>query len=103
MVSMPARSPLRLSENRRYLEDADGRPWLYVADTAWAIVWKGTRDQWERYLDRRRDQGFSAVQVNLLPWRWEMTDVEANRPFHDGDPTRPNEAYFRRFDRFLEL
>jgi hypothetical protein len=97
------RAPLRLSANRRYLVDADGQPFLYVADTAWSVVWKGTPDQWQRYLDRRREQAFSAVQVNLLPWRWTMTDVEGNRPFHDGDPARPNEAYFSRFDRFLEL
>ena len=97
------RTPLRLSANRRYLVDADGLPFLYVGDTAWAVVWKGGPEQWQTYLDRRQSQGFSVVQVNLLPWRWEMTDAEGNRPFHDGDPDRPNEAYFARFDRFLAL
>jgi hypothetical protein len=94
---------LRLSENRRYLVRPDGSPFFYYADTAWSIVWKGTPDQWEQYLDRRVEQGFSVLQVNLLPWRWEFTDVEDNRPFHDGDPTRPNEAYFKRFDLFITM
>lgn len=97
------RSPLRLSENRRYLTDATGTAFFFFADTAWSIVWKGTLDQWERYLDRRAAQGFSVIQVNLLPWRWEFTDVEGNRPFHDSDPTWPNEAYFRRFDQFCAM
>jgi hypothetical protein len=98
-----ARAPLRLSADRRYLVDADGRPFFYFADTAWSVVWKGTPEQWVRYLDRRREQGFSAAQVNLLPWAWDAVDVEGNRPFQEGDPARPNEAYFARFDRFLEL
>jgi hypothetical protein len=81
--------PLRLSADRRFLVDATGQPFFYLADTAWSIVWKGTPDQWEQYLDRRVAQGFSVLQVNLLPWRWELTDVDGNRPFHEGDPLAP--------------
>ena len=51
---------------------ADGAPFFFLADTAWAIVWKGTPDQWARYLDRRAEQGFTVLQVNLLPWRWAV-------------------------------
>jgi hypothetical protein len=29
--------------------------------------------------------------------------VEENRPVHDGDPDRPNAAYFRRYDAWLGL
>ena len=96
-------TPLTVSRDQRYLVDASGSPFFFFADTAWSIVWKGTPDQWEPYLDRRAAQGFTVLQVNLLPWRWELTDVEGNRPFVDGDPARPNAAYFRRFDQFLAL
>ena len=95
--------PLRLSEDRRYLTFGDGAPFFFLADTAWSIVWKGTPDQWARYLDQRARLGFSVLQVNLLPWRWEMTDVEGNRPFLEGDPDRPNPAYFRRYDQFCAM
>jgi hypothetical protein len=94
---------LRLSADRRHLVDDAGRPFFYFADTAWSVVWKGSPEQWATYLDRRRQQGFSVLQVNLLPWRWHLTDVEGNRPFRDDGPTRPNEAYFARFDRFLAM
>jgi len=98
-----ARAPLRLSDNRRYLVDRDGHPFFYFGDTAWSIVWKGSPDQWKRYLDRRHEQGFSVLQVNLLPWRADIVDAEGNSPFVGGDVTRPNEAYFARYDRFVEL
>jgi len=102
MTDRPA-GPLRLSDNRRHLMDADGQPFFFFADTAWSIVWKGTPEEWRIYLAHRRVQGFSVLQVNLLPWRWHLTDVAGNRPFHDGDPGRPNEAYFARYDTFLSL
>jgi hypothetical protein len=102
-VSHRARAPLRLSDDRRYLVDADGRPFFYFADTAWSVAWKGTPDQWATYLDRRAAQGFSVLQVNLLPWRSSIVDVEGNSPFVDGDVTRPNEAYFARYDRFIQM
>lgn len=95
-------APLRPSENRRYLTSA-GEPFFFFGDTAWSIVWKGRLEEWVVYLDRRAAQGFSVLQVNLLPWLWEATDVEGNRPFHTGDPSRPNPAYFRRYDQFLAM
>src|SRR5215831_19660619 len=98
-----ARAPLRLSEDRRYLVDATGRPFFFLGDTAWSVVWKGRPEQWVRYLDRRQQQGYSVLQVNLLPWRSSYVDVEGNLPFVDGDVTRPNEAYFARYDAFLQL
>jgi hypothetical protein len=99
---VPSLPPLRLSDDRRYLTQG-GKPFFFFADTAWSIVFKGSPEQWATYLDRRAAQGFSVIQVTLLPWRWEWTDADGNRAFHDGDPDRPNEAYFARYDRFLEM
>jgi Protein of unknown function (DUF4038)/Putative collagen-binding domain of a collagenase len=98
-----AQPPLRLSNDRRYLVDAAAEPFFFLADTAWSVVWKGQPDQWVRYLDRRREQGFSVVQVNLLPWRADFVDVDGNAPFVGGDITRPNEAYFARYDQFIGM
>jgi hypothetical protein len=94
---------LRLSADGRYFVQANGRPWFWLGDTAWSIVFKGQPDEWSVYLDRRAAQGYSLLQVTLLPWRWEYTDAEGNRPFIDGDPSHPNERYFRRYDQFLHM
>lgn len=97
------RAPLRLSEDRRFLVDAAARPFFYFADTAWFIVWKGRAEDWAHYLDRRAEQGFSVVQVNVLPFLWAVPDPEGNLPFLDGELERPNAAFFRRFDRFCVM
>lgn len=105
--SLPPRAaasgPLRLSVDRRSLVAGEGTPFFFLADTAWAIVWKGRPEEWARYLDFRAAQGYSVLQVNLLPWRWHFVDTDGNAPFQDGDPDRPNGAYFDRYERFLEL
>lgn len=96
-------APLRMSGDRRHLVDGDGAPFLYVADTAWLVVRRGCREQWIEYLDHRARQGFSAIQVNLLPWQWDHTLVEGDPAFFDDDPLRPSGAFFGRFDEFLTL
>ncbi|MBV9173470.1 MAG: DUF4038 domain-containing protein [Chloroflexi bacterium] len=95
--------PLKVSADRHHLVRQDETPWFWLADTAWSIVFKGTPDEWATYLDRRITQGFNVLQVTLLPWRWEFTDCDGNRPFVEGDPERPNPRYFERYDRFLRM
>lgn len=96
-------TPLRVSIDRRSLESADGTPFFFFADTAWFSIYKGTPDQWESYLNKRVDQGFTVIQVQLLPFEWEALDPDGNHPFLDGDVTRPNEVYFARVDHFCQM
>jgi len=87
----------------RHFETRDGRPFFYLGDTAWFVTFKGTEPDWERYLDERAAQGYSAVQIHLLPFKWDEPDPEGNLPFVDEDVARPNEPYFARVDRFCAL
>jgi hypothetical protein len=95
-----AQKPLRVSAAGRSLEDLDGRPCFYLADTAWMCLWKGTPEQWERYFDLRVAQGYSVIQTDLLPFEWGKPDAAGNLPFVNEDFSRPNDAYFARAERF---
>ncbi len=59
--------PLRVSANHRFLEDSSGRPFLYVADTPWHLLTQLTPDETGRYLSERSAQGFTAIQLQLVP------------------------------------
>ena len=61
--------PLRVSADGSHLVHADGAPFLWLADTAWNGVLAADPDDWTRYLELRREQGFSAVQCVLTNWR----------------------------------
>ena len=61
--------PVRLAEDHRSFVRANGEPWFWLADTAWNGVLRSTDEQWQRYLDTRQRQRFTAVQFVAGPWR----------------------------------
>lgn len=97
--------PLAVSDNRRYLVDADGAPFLIHGDTAWSLIANLTEEETLRYLDDRQARGFNAVLVNLIEHEF-APDPPANAsgepPFlTPGDYTAPNERYFAHADWVL--
>jgi hypothetical protein len=91
---------LRVAESRRYLEYADGRPFFYLGDTAWELFHRLDREEATRYLANRAQKGFTVVQAVVLAQLGGLTVPNAygDLPLAGGDPTRPNEAYFRHVD-----
>ncbi len=92
--------PLRVSDNKRYLVRADGTPFFYLGDTAWELFHRLNREEAERYLRRRAEQGFTVIQAVVLA---ELDGLHTPNPYgevplQNDDPTRPNEAYFRHVD-----
>jgi hypothetical protein len=61
-------APLQVSENGRYFVTADGTPFFWLADTAWSLFVNLDRDEVERYLDTRAEQGYGVIQaVGVFP------------------------------------
>ena len=56
----------------------DGRPFFYLADTAWAAFANLSLDEWARYLKVRRLQGFNALQISILPVTHDQSMSETN-------------------------
>jgi hypothetical protein len=97
-VAVTEPSPLQVSSSGREIVDSHGRPVFLLADTAWSLALRGSREDAEFYLTRRKAQRFNCVTFVLFaPGRTELTgtmknhygdvpfEVSANRP----DPTRP--------------
>jgi hypothetical protein len=128
--SAPAAFPLAVKPGKRYLEDAEGKPFLIHGDTAWSLIADLTREDVDLYLRDRRARGFNTLLVNLIESRF-ATNAPANaygqlpfrgQPFeavvalvdllflaHYGtkaanlvvDYTMPNDAYFAHADWVL--
>ena len=122
--------PLAVRPGKRYLEDAEGRPFLIHGDTAWSLIADLTREDVDLYLRDRRSRGFNTLLINLIESRF-ATNAPANAygqlPFqgrtfkavvalidllslaHYGtsathlvvDYTMPNDAYFDHADWVL--
>ena len=77
---------LRLSEDRRHFVHADGAPFFWLADTAWNGVLKAQPADWERYLQARQTQEFTAIQFVCAQWRGCSKDPSGEVAFTH-DPT----------------
>jgi hypothetical protein len=91
---------LKVSRNKRFLVHEDGTPFFYLGDTAWELFHRLNRKEVEKYLENRRQKGFTVIQAVVLAELDGLNTPNANgdRPLIDNDPTKPNEAYFRHVD-----
>lgn len=91
---------LRVSDDSRHFEHADGTPFLWLGDTWWKGLCKRIDlDGFESLCADRAAKGFNVVQIvcgpypdeNMLEPRWEN---EAGMPYTTLDFTAVNPAYF---------
>jgi len=97
--------PLRVEAGKRYLVDAQGRPFLVHGDTPWSLMVQLTRAEVDQYLEDRRARGFNTVLANVIDHQY--SDNPPNNAY--GQPpfltpglfATPNEAYFAHVDYVL--
>ena len=91
---------LIVSENSKYLMYPDGKPFLWIGDTAWELFHRLNREDATEYLKNRADKGFSIIQAVVLAENDGLRTPNAygELPFINLDPARPNEAYFEHVD-----
>ena len=94
----------KVSEDGRYLTYADGTPFLWMGDTAWAAPIAATLEEWKAYVDKRRAQRFNVIQVHTgSGWVKLKKDRSGNPAFlGSGGDLRWNPAYWRRVDEMVK-
>ena len=94
--------PVKLSTNGRYLVDQNHVPFFMHGDTGWSLIVGLTKTETERYLEDRRQKGYTAILVNLLEHKFAdhpPNNRDGVGPFvTPGDFSTPNEAYFKHAD-----
>ena len=99
---VPAADPprLKVSDNRRFLVTADGKPFFYLGDTAWELFHRLTREDADRYLRDRAAKGFTVIQAVALAEfdGLRVPNAYGHLPLTDNDPLKPNDDYFRHVD-----
>jgi hypothetical protein len=91
---------LRVSENARFLEDKNGKPFLYMGCTAWELFHRLNREEATEYLTNRAHKGFSVIQAVVLAENDGLRTPNAygEIPLINMDPAHPNEKYFEHVD-----
>ena len=87
--------PLTVSQNGRYLTDANNQPFFYLADTGWQLFNKLTKEEAVQYLDDRRRKGFTAIQAQIINhFPGEAVTREGESAFDNKDLAKPRDSYF---------
>ncbi len=91
---------LRVSENSRFLVQADGKAFFWLGDTAWELFHRLNREEAEIYLKDRARKGFTVIQAVALG---EINGLSKPNPYGhlplvDEDPTQTIDAYFEHVD-----
>lgn len=87
----------------------EGRPHPLVIDTSWSAFADATPAEWRYYLRTRRQQGFTAAAVSILPILHDRTVREdAREPFALDDEghyrfDRPDSGYFNNAREFTRM
>lgn len=84
---------------KAWLEDQNGKPFLWNGDTCWFLTFNITEEDVLHYLDNRAAKGINVVQCMLIPWAREGEDSWfGEKPFIDQQFDRPNETYWKHVD-----
>ena len=91
--------PVRVARDHRHLEQADGTPFFWLADTTWNGARVSTPKDWDLYARIRSSQNFSVMQWAVAPGK----DAHGQTAF-TGFPDRIaiNPEFFQRLDAKLE-
>jgi len=95
--------PLGVSSNKRYLVDAKGKPFLYVSDSGWELLFGLDLNDTRKYFLKRKQQGFSVVHIMLTGFPDKDYPKSTHLPFHNFDLTQPNEKFFSYADKVVAL
>jgi len=104
LSSFSVSAQFKVSANNRYLETADGKPFFWMGDTAWELFHRLSREEADKYLKTRADQGFTVIQAVALAEFDGLHDPNfyGEIPLEADDPTKPREAYFQHVDYIID-
>jgi hypothetical protein len=92
-----------------FLVTDTGKPFFYLADTAWMAFPNLSIEEWARYLVYRRRQGFTALQISILPVTHDTSmapqNIDPFLPDANGnwDFSAYNEAYFAKAEIMVQM
>lgn len=92
--------PLRVSSNKRYLEDQNGKAFLVTAETSWTMLTKLSVADCKWVIDKRKSQGFNTIMTNIQAFNPGSSGPRGGA-FAGTDITQWNESYFQGVDQVM--
>ena len=97
-----ANFPLTIASEGHFLASTDGRPFYYVADTHWPLLWHYTLREAREIAANRANLGFTAIQISIVPFG-DVRNANGDRAFVDRATLTPNMHFFAHCDAVLDM
>jgi hypothetical protein len=82
-----------------YLSYNDGTPFFWLACTAWNGALKSTDDEWEYYLNQRKENNYNVIQLVTTEWRGCDKNAEGLTAIDGTGYIQINPEFFKRIDK----
>ena len=85
-----------------YLSYFDGTPFFWLACTAWNGALKSTEKDWKYYLDQRKANNYSVIQLVTTEWRALEKSPEGLTAIEGTGYIRIHPEFFKRIDKRID-
>ncbi|MEN2282192.1 DUF4038 domain-containing protein [Algoriphagus sp. SE2] len=85
-----------------HLTHSNGSPFFWTACTAWNGALKSTDEEWEQYLNHRKDNHYNTIQLVTTQWRGGSTNAEGRVAFTGSGRIEVDPEFFKRIDKKIE-
>jgi hypothetical protein len=80
----------------------DGTPFLWVGCTAWNGGLKSTEEEWDTYLQHRKDHNYNVIQLVTTQWRGGDQNSEGQTAYEYSDQLRVNPEFYQHMDKKID-
>ena len=89
-------------KGKYYLAYNDGKPFFWLACTAWNGALKSGDEEWDFYLQQRKNNNYNVIQLVTTQWRGCDKNAEGLVAFKGCGYIKINPEFFKRIDRKID-
>jgi len=89
-------------KGKYYLTYNDGKPFFWLACTAWNGALKSGDEEWEFYLQHRKSNNYNVIQLVTTQWRGCDKNAEGLVAFEGSGYIKINPEFFKRIDQKID-
>jgi len=93
---------IRHEPGKYYLSYNNGTPFFWLACTAWNGALKSTAEEWDYYLEHRKRNNYSVIQLVTTEWRGCDKTPEGLTAIEGTGYIRVNPQFFKRIDERID-
>lgn len=93
---------IRHEPGKYYLSYSDGTPFFWMACTAWNGALKSTDEEWDYYLNQRKENSYNTIQLVTTEWRGADKNAEGLTAIDGAGYIRVHPEFFKRIDQKID-